>query len=312
MPPAHAGPGRVFLGLVAGSLLAPALFVACSHDWDAYDPRKGAASPDAAAGTGGGTSTSTGSAGAGQGGGSPDAGDDAGEDADAGPTHVTDGLVALYTFEEGAGATVRDVSGVLPALDLTIADPAAVMWIPGGLSIVTSTQVSSSVPATKVFDACQATNEITLEVWFQPGLAEQGGPARLITSSADTSNRNFQLGQELASYYQARLRSTASVDMNGAPFLATPTDAGDVRLELTHLLFTRDAAGMRRLFVNGVERATDVLGGDFSNWDTTYHLALVNEFVTFNRTWLGDLHRAAIYSRALTPQEVTQSYQAGP
>jgi hypothetical protein len=231
-------------------------------------------------------------------------------DADARPGHVTYGLLALYEFEEGQGSTVSDVSGLSPALDLTINDLGATAWIPGALAIMASTIVSSPGPATKVIDGCKATNEITLEVWFRPATLSLGGPARLITNSVDASNRNFQLGQEMASHYQARLRSTQST-VNGAPYLQTPGDAGDVTAELTHLLYTRDVTGVRRLYVNAVERATDVLAGDFSNWDTTFSLALANE-VTLDRTWLGELHRVAVYSRALTSAEVAQSYGAGP
>jgi hypothetical protein len=39
---------------------------------------------------------------------------------------VEEGLVVLYTFEEGSGITVGDVSGVGSALDLTIANAGAV------------------------------------------------------------------------------------------------------------------------------------------------------------------------------------------
>lgn len=299
----------------------PLLILACSHEWDAYDPRGGPAPTGGAAGAGGaapdaGTGVGAGPGTGGGGGvGEADAGldADAGGDAaeDAGPTHVTQGLVALYTFEEGAGATVHDVSNVAPALDLTIDDTGAVTWIPGALSIVAPTLISSPGPALKVFEACQATDQITLEVWLDPALAEQGGPARLISSSVDTGNRNFHLGQELASYYQARLRSTASLDNNGAPHLQTPTDAGQVKLELTHLLFTRDAGGVRRLYVNAVEEAMDTLGGDFTNWDPTYPLLMANE-LTLDRAWLGELHRIAVYNRALSAAEVEQNYTAGP
>ncbi|MDO8629767.1 MAG: hypothetical protein Q7R41_04680, partial [Phycisphaerales bacterium] len=42
------------------------------------------------------------------------------------------GLVALYTFKEGSGTNVTDVSGVGTPLNLVIPNPAAMRWLPGG------------------------------------------------------------------------------------------------------------------------------------------------------------------------------------
>ena len=53
---------------------------------------------------------------------------------------VSDGLLALYTFDEGSGSTVHDVSGVGTPLDLTIANTGAVSWLPsGGLTFNSAT-----------------------------------------------------------------------------------------------------------------------------------------------------------------------------
>ena len=156
---------------------------------------------------------------------------------------MTEGLVALYTFEEGAGNTVRDVSDVAPPLDLTIQNPSAVAWAPGKLVVAMPTLITSGGAATKVIERCKQTNEITLDAWIAPASADLFGPARILTNSLDTSQRNFQLGQQYASFYQARIRSTLSVDPNGSPFLDSPVDAGHVELALTHLLVTRGAGG---------------------------------------------------------------------
>ena len=68
-------------------------------------------------------------------------------------SRVTDGLVALYEFGEGAGASVADISNVGEPLDLTIEDPAAVAWVPNRLSVREPTLLSSggkSVSTTSV------------------------------------------------------------------------------------------------------------------------------------------------------------------
>jgi uncharacterized repeat protein (TIGR01451 family) len=117
------------------------------------------------------------------------------------PTRVTDGLQALYTFEEGSGTAVHDVSGVGAPLHLTVEDGAAVGWVPGGgLSINSSTIVASAGAATRIIDASRATDEISIEAWVMPANTTQGGPARIVTLSDGAVWRNFTLGQQGSSY----------------------------------------------------------------------------------------------------------------
>jgi hypothetical protein len=147
-----------------------------------------------------------------------------------------------------------------------------------------------------------------VEAWFQPATKEQSGPARIVTNSAGTSNRNFQLGQQYDSH-QSRLHTTLT-DANGLPSVDSPT--GVVELVLTHLVLTRDAAGVRHLYVNAAETGKDPMpGGDFSTWDSTFALMMANES-NLSRPWLGELHRIAIYDRALSAAEVMQNHVAGP
>ena len=227
---------------------------------------------------------------------------------------VSADLQVLYTFEEGSGATVSDVSGVGTPLDLTIADVGDVSWGTGVLSVTAPTIISSSGPATKVISACQASHEITVEAWVRPANRVQDGPARIVTLSQDGSNRNVTLGQGAyqappSDFYNVRLRTTTTSD-NGTPSLPSP--AGTLSDEITnHVVYTRDAGGTARIYVNGVEQSSGAVTGDFSNWDPSYGLALAAEFPEI-RTWLGDFHLVAIYCRALTPAEITQNLGYGP
>lgn len=49
---------------------------------------------------------------------------------------------------------------------------------------------------------------------------------------------------------------------------------------------------------------------DFSNWDQSYRLFVGNEG-TLDRSWRGTLYMVALYDRALTVQEVQESFSAG-
>jgi hypothetical protein len=218
---------------------------------------------------------------------------------------VSDGLQVLYTFNEGSGAVVNDVSGVGTALNLTIDDTSAVSWQDGALAVQSSTLIASDDAATKLSQAVKDSNEITIEAWVKSASVDQDGPARIVTMSHDAYERNATLGQE-GDYYQVRMRCTESTD-NGKPYLTT--DAGVVTTELTHIVYTR-TDGKASVFINGVETASDSSAGDLSSWDSSYSLALANE-LSGGRPWLGEYHLVAIYSRALSTQDVTQNYSAG-
>lgn len=224
---------------------------------------------------------------------------------------VTDGQQVLYTFKEGSGTTVYDVSGTGTPLNLSVENGNAVSWLPGhGLAINSATLVASAGAATKIIDA-KDTGEITIEAWVKPANTTQDGPARIVTLSEDPYKRNFSLEQGLwgsqpSDVYDVRLRATSTGD--DGTMLATP--ASSASTQLSHVVYTRDASGVARIYVNNVEWASGTVGGDFSNWDESFRLALANE-LTEDRPWLGEFHLVAIYNRALSQAQVSQNFNAG-
>ncbi len=226
---------------------------------------------------------------------------------------VTQGLVALYTFDEGTGTTVTDTSGNGTPLNLTIADPANTTWTPGALTINTPTIISSPTAATKINTAIETSNELTIEAWITPTNLTQSGPARITTLSSSSNRRNATLGQggtgsKPGDRYDIRLRTT-NTNNNGTP--STATDPGTATLALTHIVYTRTTTGDVTIYLNGTPTTTDTTTGDTTNWNTTYPLHLANE-AGGSRPWLGTLDLIAIYDQALTPTQITQNHTAGP
>ncbi len=74
-----------------------------------------------------------------------------------------------------------------------------------------------------------------------------------------------------------------------------------VQHERTHVVYTRDKAGKAAVFLDGKLQSSMVNPGECSDWDTGFRLALANEFI-HDRPWLGELHRIAIYDRAISAQ----------
>jgi hypothetical protein len=229
---------------------------------------------------------------------------------------VTEELQVLYTFSEGDGTTVYDISGAESPLNLTIRDLDNVEWHEGALVVREATIISATESAARLVTAANDTQELTIEAWIEPAKIYQDGPARIVTMSENTEQRNFMLGQgpwrnhpsDEPYFYLARLRTTTT-DANGLPSLKSPGESEQTAM-LQHIVYTRSADGKARLYINGAEVQETTVDGTFDNWNTGYHLALANEF-TNNRPWLGTYHLVAIYSQALSADEVGQNYQAG-
>ncbi len=216
---------------------------------------------------------------------------------------VTRGLQALYTFEEGRGALVRDVSGAGTALNLTIGDSGAVRWVAGGLVIRSGTQLVSTAPAGKLVEAANRSQEFTLEAWVRPATSgrERGSLFALAKAPATVA---LALGQVRDRFALFQVASGRTVD-----WLATPGQAASGAL--LHIVYTRDQAGMLRAYVNGVEVARRDLGSRALGWDASLPLTLAN--VPGGRfPWLGEFQLAAFYGRRLSAAEVQRNFNAGP
>ena len=273
----------------------------CSYDWDTLDPRL-----DAAGGAEGDPVGTGGFIINGTGGNSGDAGADSGP-----PSRTTRGLQVLYTFEEGEGDTIGDVSGQGDSLDVTIADASAVAWESGALFFDASTSgtiATSDGPATKIIAACKESNELTIEVWVAPdsvGPDPSGTPRPLITVSQDEERRNFMLAQTgLAWDVRVRMSDTDESGSSGSSIAPAST-------QVAHVVYTLESDGHVTLYADNVARDPIPRGGDLSGWDEDYGLALANA-MTGDAPWAGTMHLVAVYCAALTAEEVEGNFLSGP
>jgi hypothetical protein len=226
---------------------------------------------------------------------------------DTGPVGRVPGAIALYTFDEGAGTTVHDVSGVGAALDLTIEASGTTHWIAGGLSIDAESLLDTSTGAAKIVAACSTSGEVTLEAWVVPANTTQGAssPARIAGITLDTGTLDTSLSVYQGAYLN-RIRTSTSSEANNDLF-----GAAAATTSLTHVVLTRAKDGMRKTWVNGVLDVQVVTGGDLSTWDPTFRIAVADEHAG-GRAWLGELHLVAFYDRALNDAEIAQNRAAGP
>lgn len=202
----------------------------------------------------------------------------------------------LYLFE-GDSSQIVDSSKITPPAHLDIPDPGAISRKPGSLTITRPTLIQSSTAPTKLIKAVQQSGEFSLSAWITPANLTQAGPARIISLSKDSSNRNVTLGQD-GSNFEARFR-TQSTGANGIPSLS----AGEVATKKTHVVFIRSRDGQGSLYLNGKKSGQKQFSSALNNWDPNFRLALGNEF-TNDRPWLGTFHQIALYATALSHDEI--------
>jgi hypothetical protein len=109
------------------------------------------------------------------------------------------GAISLYAFEPITAEVpvVRDLAGIEEPLDLRIGSPEDGYRIRDAEIAFSGPSMGRTArPASRVTRALQRTGEISVEVICASDGKDQTGPARIVSMSADTKNRNFTLGQE--------------------------------------------------------------------------------------------------------------------
>ncbi len=151
---------------------------------------------------------------------------------------------------------------------------------------------------------CQKSHELTLRATIHPAELNQSGPARILSFSANASSRNFTLGQE-GSNYILRLR-TPRTGNNGTNPSTTITRV-DLNQPVTLAITYKE--GMMTAYVDGKKVMTSQsVAGNFSNWEG--HRLIVGDELDGGRNWKGTVEGVAIYSRALSEEEVVQDHEA--
>jgi len=221
-------------------------------------------------------------------------------------SRVTAGLQVLYDFRTPSGQLIRDHSGTGKPIDLRIGNLEGVRRTPGVLEVRGPAAIQSAQPAGSLATIFRRSGAITVEAWVRPANTKQEGPARILTFSSNSSNRNLTLGQE-GNRFDVRLRTTRTTK-NGLPSVESPQRS--LASRRMHVVYTRSRGGQARIFLDGKPVSEKKVAGELTNWDAGYRLALADE-VSGGRPWLGTYHLVAIYARDLSAVEVRKNFQAG-
>jgi hypothetical protein len=242
---------------------------------------------------------------------------------DPGPygNRVTNELLVLYDFEEGKGTVIHDKADDPNDLTnaLTITDKTNVTWQPHALAINGNAIIQSDSALTKIAKICggnNGTNEISIEAWVESATENESNYntyAPIVTmADSNSTTQNFALGtythRSICTPFEGFVNCYewwASIQSSKSPTSVDIT----VTTDLTHLVATRTNDGALSLYVNGESISTPTNTESLENWNN--YLLTLGNMPQGGQGWQGTMHLIAIYSRALTPTEITTNFNAG-
>ncbi len=228
----------------------------------------------------------------------------------SGGGRVDSGAIAKWDFSEGDGILAGDSSGVEPRMNLTLFGD--VNWVGGnGIQLGSGGRAQATTAGSKkLADKIKPTGEFTLEAWVAPANVTQEGPARILTYSSSSSERNFTMGQTLYSYDFMNRASTT--DGNGEAALTTDDDDEDLQATLQHVVMTYSPVAGRKIYVNGkfTGDADPVAGGNLTGWDDGFAFIIGSE-ASGAHQFQGVVRFVAIYNRVLSLDEILTNFDAG-
>ncbi|GAB5403043.1 MAG: DUF1592 domain-containing protein [Aureliella sp.] len=214
-------------------------------------------------------------------------------------------VVALGGETKRAGRPVVEYKFAGVANDLTLKGAAKIrdrsLTLNGGsaaLGHASKNHVSKTIKRSGAF---------SIELWLKTNALKQSGPARIVTISRNTSERNFTIGQD-GRRIQVRMRTSAT-DNNGLPPLQSPQ-----LLKIGkwyHVVYSRAADGREAIYVDGKQVASGRRSGSLGNWNESYRLSLGDE-VGGGRLWKGQLQLVRIFARPITASEALGRFRGGP
>ncbi len=193
------------------------------------------------------------------------------------PNTVRPHLLALYCFDKDSGEFIPDLSPLKPGLDLKIYEQQATKWLPKtkGLTISSGGYLKSENPAIKIARYLKKSNQFSVEILFEPENLTQTGPARIITFSGSTDERNFTLGQ-VGQNLNFRVR-TPLTGLNGSKidlFVEQPV----LKMEKQHIMAVYNH-GAEQFFLNGKLLESSV-------FSISHYIPFL---LGFGRNWLGKI-----------------------
>ena len=179
----------------------------------------------------------------------------------------------------------------------------AVITDTGVMEIGSGALLASEAVNQQLLNTCQKADQLTIEAIVTIARTDQSGPARIISYSEDSGQRNFTLGQDGENIIM-RLRTpqTGSNGTDPQVTVCSITPKKPMHIVVSYY------PGYMYGYLNGeVVYEGSAVQGDFSNWEP-FHLIFGDEY-SGERNWEGEISNVTIYNRFVGPEEAKQKYR---
>lgn len=179
-------------------------------------------------------------------------------------------------------------------------------WIQekNGIEFQKTGQIISVSPTNKFYNYITKNSSLTIEICVETKDITQSGLARIFSYSKNKEISNFVIGQAWDKLV-IRLRTTKTNQKGTSPHLVINDVFNSKSFQHIVIIYNSNE---QRVYINDELKArSNVLQGILSNWDISCKLILGNE-TTGDRPWKGKIFYVAVYSNALTEQEIHYNY----
>ena len=242
---------------------------------------------------------------------------------------VSSGLLALYTFTEGASAPTSlqsaDQSGVNVLGNMTLSsDPLSAAWTSGraGLHLNgtgSQTRAISALTVSTLSSLLSTYRAYTMEMWFSPSNGTQGlifglGSWSAKQLDASTCYSGSAVVYDLAVYGSQSAGVSTSIAGGSLTSLQciTSTVPAPSKSSLYHFALTVNSTRVVT-FLNSASSISATAASNLSVWTSSMQLFFGQTATSAvpTRSWAGDVFLFSIYNRSLSSAEVQQNYAAG-
>ncbi len=207
---------------------------------------------------------------------------------------TTDGLLALYLFNEGQGNTIYDVSGIGEPMNLTIRNPTNIEWLPGRLRVNNPANITADPNNRELAHAMSEKKAASVVVWAK---------FHEVSRTHSVLFMRNVIGRWSLTWTQTRRPGKAEAPVH-----------------LAYVLGEDENGFGMRFFTNGTMDAFQPLADDSAFRQlakSRFELLFAPDSDEIIRkqghqAWRGDILLLAIYDRALSPEEIAESARSLP